>query len=126
MSPENSQTGDAKNLFTVRAQKTDYVASKTIICFIAGVLFLLAFFLGGILGGSIAGLPFTLGTAGVAGLIMCMLAKIFLMAVFVAIFLLMAVFARHRSWLSICLCLFGGMLLFMLILCITKRALRPK
>ena len=115
MSPENSQTGDAKNLFTVRAQKTDYVASKTIICFIAGVLFLLAFFLGGILGGSIAGLPFTLGTAGVAGLIMCMLSKIFLMAVFVAIFLLMAVFARHRSWLSICLCLFGGMLLFMMI-----------
>ena len=116
MSPENSQTGDAKNLFTVRAQKTDYVASKTIICFIAGVLFLLAFFLGGILGGGIAGLPFTLlGTAGVAGLIMCMLSKIFLMAVFVAIFLLMAVFARHRSWLSICLCLFGGMLLFMMI-----------
>ena len=115
VSPENSQTGDAKNLFTVRAQKTDYVASKTIICFIAGVLFLLAFFLGGILGGSIAGLPFTLGTAGVAGLIMCMLSKIFLMAVFVAIFLLMAVFARQRSWMSICLSLFDGMLLFMMI-----------
>ena len=112
---EDFRSGYAKNLFTVRAKKTDYVASKTIICFIAGVLFLLAFFLGGILGGSIAGLPFTLGSAGAAGLIMCMLAKIFLMAVFVAIFLLIAVFARHRSWLSICLCLFGGMLLFMMI-----------
>ena len=112
---EDFRSGYAKNLFTVRAQKTDYVASKTIICFIAGVLFLLAFFLGGILGGSIAGLPFTLGTAGVAGLIMCMLSKIFLMAVFVAIFLLMAVFARQRSWMSICLSLFDGMLLFMMI-----------
>ena len=112
---EDFRSGFAKNLFTVRARKTDYVASKTIICFIAGALFLLAFFAGGVLGGSIAGLPFTLGTAGIAGLVMCMLAKIFLMAVFVAIFLLMAVYAKHRSWLSICLSLFGGMLLFMMI-----------
>ena len=46
---------------------------------------------------------------------MCMLVKIFLTAVFVAIFLLMSVIARSRSWMSICLSLFGGMLLFMMI-----------
>lgn len=46
---------------------------------------------------------------------MCMLVKIFLTAVFVAIFLLMSVIARRRSWMSICLSLFGGMLLFMMI-----------
>ena len=40
---------------------------------------------------------------------------IFLTAVFVAIFLLMSVIARSRSWMSICLSLFGGMLLFMMI-----------
>ena len=112
---EDFRSGYAKNLFTVRARKTDYIASKTIIGTVAGALFLIAFFIGGVFGGSVAGLSFYLGTAGVGGLTMCMLAKIFLTAVFVAIFLLMSVFAKHRSWLSICLSLFGGMLLFMMI-----------
>ena len=112
---EDFRCGYAKNLFTVRARKTDYVASKTVIGFLAGALFLIAFFLGGVFGGSVAGLPMDLGAAGVSGLIMCMLAKIFLAAVFVAIFLLMSVIARSRSWMSICLSLFGGMLLFMMI-----------
>ena len=98
---EDFRSGYAKNLFTVRARKTDYVASKTIIGIIAGALFLIAFFIGGVVGGSV--------------LVMCMLAKIFLAAVFVAIFLLMSVIARQRSWMSICLSLFGGMLLFMMI-----------
>lgn len=112
---EDFRSGYAKNLFTVRARKTDYVASKTIIGFIAGAMFLVAFFLGGVVGGSVAGLPMELGAAGVGGLVMCMLAKIFLTAVFVAIFVLMSVIARSRSWMSICLSLFGGMLLFMMI-----------
>ena len=112
---EDFRSGYAKNLFTIRARKTDYVASKTIIGFIAGALFLIAFFIGGVVGGSVAGLSFELGAAGISGLVMCMLAKIFLAAVFVAIFLLMSVIARQRSWMSICLSLFGGMLLFMMI-----------
>lgn len=112
---EDFRSGYAKNLFTVRARKTDYVASKTLIGFIAGALFLIAFFIGSVVGGGVAGLSFELGTAGVSGLVMCMLAKIFLSAVFVAIFLLMSVIARSRSWMSICLSLFGGMLLFMMI-----------
>lgn len=112
---EDFRSGYSKNLFTVRAQKTDYVASKTIIGFIAGALFLIAFFIGGVVGGSVAGLSMDLGAAGVSGLVMCMLAKIFLTAVFVAIFLLMSVIVRGRSWMSICLSLFGGMLLFMMI-----------
>ena len=112
---EDFRSGYAKNLFAVRARKTDYVASKTMIGFIAGALFLIAFFIGGVVGGSAAGLSMNLGAAGVSGLVMCMLAKIFLTAVFVAIFLLMSVIARQRSWMSICLSLFGGMLLFMMI-----------
>ena len=112
---QDFSSGYAKNLFTVRARKTDYVASKTIMGFIAGAVFLIAFFIGGVLGGSFAGLPFTLGIAGVPGLIMCMVAKIFLMAVFVALALLAGVFAKQKAWLSILLYLFGGMLLFMMI-----------
>ena len=112
---EDFKSGYAKNLFTVRAKKGNYVASKTIVCFIACALFLVAFFIGAVIGGAMAGLPFTLGAAGVSGLVMCMLAKIFLMAVFVAIAVLVSVFGRQRSWLSILLFLFAGMLLFMMI-----------
>lgn len=76
---EDFRSGYVKNLFTVRSRKTDYVASKTLLGFAAGVLFLLAFFAGSVLGGAISGLPFELGTAGVSGLVMCMLSKLFLM-----------------------------------------------
>lgn len=112
---EDFKSGYVKNLFTVRAKKGDYVASKTIVCFIACALFLIAFFVGAVLGGAIAGLSFELGAAGIQGLVMCMLAKIFLMAVFVAIAVLVSVFAKQRLWLSVLLFLFGGMLLFMMI-----------
>ena len=112
---DDFRSGYAKNLFTVRARKTEYVVSKTMIGFLSGVLFLIAFFVGGIFGGSIAGLRFDLGGAGVSGLVMCMLAKIFLAAVFSSIAVLAGVFAKNKSWLSICLALFGGMLLFMMI-----------
>ena len=109
------RSGYAKNLFTVRARKTDYVASKTVCGFLAGALMLIAFFVGTILGGKFAGLSFTLGSAGPFGLVCCMLAKIFLMAVFVAIFLLMSVIGKQKNWMSILLSLFAGMLLFMMI-----------
>lgn len=112
---QDFRSGYAKNLFTVRARKGDYVASKTIAGFFAGACFLIAFFIGAIFGGSFAGLSFDLGSAGIFGLVMCMLAKIFLMSVFVAIFLVFAVIGKQRAWLSVCLSLFGGMLLFMMI-----------
>lgn len=112
---EDFTSGYVKNLFTVRAGKTDYVASKSILCFLAGALFLAAFFLGAALGGAVSGLPFDLGSAGIGGLVMCMLAKIFLMAVFVAIALAVSAGAKRKSWLSILLFLFAGMLLFMMI-----------
>ena len=112
---EDFRSGYVKNLFTVRARKGDYIVSKTVMGFLAGAIFLICFFVGALLGGAFAGLPFTLSAAGVFGVVMCMLSKIALMLVFVAIFLLMSVYARQRSWLSILLSLFGGMLLFMMI-----------
>ena len=112
---EDFRSGYAKNLFTVRAKKKDYVASKTIVGTIAGASMLLAFFLGAVLGGGIAGLPFTLSTAGMFGLIMCMLAKVLLMGVFVAIAVAVGCYGKQRSWLSILLFAFAGMLLFMMI-----------
>ncbi len=50
---------------------------------------------------------------------MCIIAKIFLMLVFVAIFVLVSVAAKQKAWLSICGSLGGGMLLFMMVGLIT-------
>ena len=112
---EDFRSGYVKNLFTVRAKKKDYIASKIMVGTVAGSSMLLAFFFGAILGGGMAGLPFTLSAAGVFGLIMCMLAKLLLMGVFAAIAVAVSCYGKHRSWLSILLFAFAGMLLFMMI-----------
>ncbi len=112
---EDFRSGYVKNLFTVRERKGDYAASKILIGILAGACFLGAFFVDGVLGGAVAGLSFDLGAAGAGGLVMCMIAKIALLGVFVPIFVTMSVIARPRSWMSILLSLFAGMLLFMMI-----------
>lgn len=113
------KSGYAKNLFTVRSKKSEYVISKTLLGFIGGVFMILAFFAGAMLGGAIAGLTFDTGTAGVFGIVMCMLSKIFLIAVFVPIYLLMSVVGKQKLWLSLVGSLCAGMLLFTMIPMIT-------
>ena len=112
---EDFRSGYAKNLFTVRSKKVDYVFSKTLICFIGGVIMILAYFIGAMLGGAIAGLPFTMEGFNMSGIVACMLAKILLVAVFVAIFLTFAVLAKQRIWMSILLSCGVGAFLFMMI-----------
>ena len=112
---DDFRSGYAKNLFTVRAGKGDYVISKTLVCFVGGALMLLAFFVGAVLGGAIAGLPFDTGTAGIAGIVMCMIAKICLVPLFVSIFLTVSVAAKQKTWLSLILGFMAGMLLFMMV-----------
>ena len=116
---DDFRSGYAKNLFTVRAKKGDYVISKTLCGFVCGAFMLMAYFIGSVLGGAIAGLSFDLHGLNAAHLVMCMLAKIFLMLVFVSIFTLISVAAKQRAWLSICGSLGGGMLLFMMVSMIT-------
>ena len=112
---QDFSSGYAKNLFTVRAKKTDYVASKTLVGVILGSLMILLWLLGSVLGGAVSGLSFDTMGAGVLGVFMCVLSKIALMAVFVPIFLAISVAAKSKAWLSICCSLGGGMLLFMMI-----------
>lgn len=109
------RSGYAKNLFTIRAKKTDYIVSKTLVCVTGGAMMILAFFVGTILGGLIAGLSFELGAASVGSIFLCMVCKVLLMAVFVPIYLLMGIIAKQKSWLSIMLSLMVGMFLFMMI-----------
>lgn len=112
---EDFKSGYVKNIFAVRTKKASYVISKTLVCFTGCALMLLAFFLGAVVGGAIAGLPFELGSITAANLVMCMLSKIFLMAVFVAIFLVASILAKEKTWLAIVGSFVIGMLLFTMI-----------
>ena len=117
---DDFRSGYAKNLFTVRVRKGDYVISKTLAGFACGALMLILYAVGAMVSGLAMGLKFDLvGGLTLGNFVFCMLAKILLMLVFVAIFTLLAVIAKQRSWLSICLSLGGGMILFMMIPMIT-------
>ena len=116
---DDFRSGYAKNLFTVRAKKGNYVISKTLAGFVCGALMLIAYFIGSVLGGAISGLSFDLHGLSAGNLVMCMVAKVFLMLVFIAIFVLISVAAKQRAWLALCGSLGGGMLLFMMVSMIT-------
>ena len=122
---DDFRSGYAKNLFTVRAKRSEYVVSKTLAGFICGALMLIAYFAGTVLGGAIAGISFELHGLTAANLVMCMLAKICLMPVFVSIFTLISIAAKQKAWLSICGSLGGGMLLFMMVSMITPLGSTP-
>lgn len=109
---EDFRSGYAKNLFTVRAKKSDYVISKTVIGFVAAVGMLIAFFLGTLLGGVLAKVPFTMDGFSIGNLVNCLLGKLFLSLVFVALYVLMSVIAKQKTWLAVLLSLGTGMLLF--------------
>ena len=109
---DDFRSGYAKNLFTVRAKKTDYVASKTLVLFVGSAFMMLAFVLGAILGGIFAGVSFEMVGFNVGNLIMSILAKILLCLIFVCIYLCMSVVAKQKLWLSILLSFGVGMFLF--------------
>lgn len=112
---DDFRSGYAKNLFTVRAAKSDYVISKTLVCFAGGALMIIAFFVGSLLGGAIAGLPFAMEGFSTKNLAMCVLSKTLLVGVFVPLYLLWSIAAKQRLWLSLVGSLCTGMFLFMMI-----------
>lgn len=107
--------GYVKSLFVYRSKKSDYVISKTIVGTVAGMIMLVCFFVGAMIGGAIAGLPFAMEGFNAANLIACLLAKLFLVGIFAAITVALGVVAKQRTWLSVCLCVAAGALLFMMI-----------
>lgn len=112
---DDFKSGYVKNLFAVRSNKTDYVISKTLVTFVGGIIMFAMFFIGAMIGGGIAGLPFeTIGFNG-GGLFACLLSKIFVVMIFVAIALTLGVAAKQRLWISVLGSLAAGMLLFMMI-----------
>ena len=122
---EDFRSGFAKNLFAVRAKKGDYVFSKTVCGFLCGALLLLAYFAGSVLGGAMAGLSFSLRGLNAGNLAMCLLSKLFLMPVFVAIDVTVSVAAKQKGWLCLCGSLGVCMLLFMTVSLITPLSATP-
>lgn len=112
---DDFRSGYAKNLFAVRAGKTDYVISKTLAGFVGGALMILAYLVGTLIGGVVSGLSFDAGTAGASGIVMCLLSKVCLMAVFVPIYVLWSVVGKQRLWLSMVGSFGVGLLFFMMI-----------
>ncbi|MBR2989166.1 MAG: ABC transporter permease [Clostridia bacterium] len=112
---DDFRSGYAKNLFTVRAKKTDYVISKTITCFIGGGAMILAFVLGSVLGGAMSGLSFEMVGFNAFNLVCSIITKVLLVPIFVSIFLTMSVISKQKSWLAMCLSLGVGTFLFMVV-----------
>ncbi len=96
---DDFRSGYAKNIFAVRAKKWDYVLSKSLAGFVGGAIMIVAYFIGAMLGGAIAGLSF--GTEAAGGIVACMFSKIFLVSVFVPIALLLSVVGKQRLWISL-------------------------
>lgn len=112
---EDFRSGYAKNLFTVRSKKIDYVFSKTLVTFVGTVIMFLMYFIGAMIGGAIAGLPFTMEGFNAGGIVACLFSKIFVILIFVAIALTLSVVAKQKLWISVLGSFAAGMLLFMMI-----------
>ena len=112
---EDFRSGYAKNLFTVRSKKTDYVISKTIVLNLGAAFMVIAFTIGALIGGAVSALPFDMIGFRVGELIMCIISKTLLVSVFVPIYLLMSSIAKQKLWMSILISMMVGMFLFMMI-----------
>lgn len=112
---DDFRSGYSKNLFAVRAKKTDYVISKTLVCIVGSAFMILGYFVGAMLGGAISGLSFDTGAAGVSGIAMCVISKVLLVSVFVPVYVLASVSAKQKLWLSVIVSLGVSMLFFMMI-----------
>lgn len=112
---QDFRSGFSKNIFTVRAKKESYVISKTLICSLGAMAMLLCFVVGSFLGGAIAGLSFEMSGFSAGNLVLCILTKLLLSPIFVAISLCFSVIAKDKTWLSILLSMMVGMFLFMMI-----------
>lgn len=113
------RSGYAKNLFTVRSKKSDYVISKSIVLTVACFIMIMVFVLGSMIGGGIAGLSFETDSVTTFNIISCILSKAFVSMVFVPIYIAVSVAFKQRTWLAIIGSCIVGMLLFSMIPMIT-------
>lgn len=102
-------SGFVKNIFTVHSKKIDYVISKSAIGIFSGAGMIATYLFGTVIAGLFTGKAFDVN---VSGLILCLISKMFLMGIFCALFLRIAVFFRNRLWLTIVFTFLFGMMLY--------------
>ena len=122
---DDFRSGACKNIFAVRAKKTDYVSAKIAVSFVTGSLMLLAYFAGSMLAARMVGLTFAMEGFAAWNLLLCMISKVLLMAIFAAIYVLMSVIAKRRSWMSLLFSFTVGMFMFMVISLVTPLDANP-
>ena len=81
--------------YCLRSGKRLYIDAQYLI---GSIIMIIAFFIGAMLGGAIAGLPFTLKGATAFNVVMCLLSKILLVGIFIAIFM----FYQWKNQLNLC------------------------
>jgi hypothetical protein len=102
-------SGFVKNIFTVHSKKVDYVISKSAVGIFGGAGMIITYLLGTVIAGLIMGKAFDVN---LGGLIMCLISKMFLMGIFCALFLGVAVFFRDKLWLTIVFTFLFGMMFY--------------
>ena len=102
-------SGFVKNIFTVHSKKVDYIISKSTVGVFSGAGMIITYVLGTILAGLLTGKAFDVN---ISGLLMCLTSKLFLMGVFCALFLGIAVFFRNKLWMTIVFTFLFGMMLY--------------
>lgn len=116
---EDFRSGYAKHLFALHAKHADYAYAKILVCLCGCAGMMLAYWAGAMVGGAIAGLSFHTGAAGVGGVVLCLIAKLLLMAVFVSLGVLMSTVGKQRLWLALVGSLAALMILFAMISALT-------
>ncbi len=112
---DDFKSGYAKNVFSAHSKKFEYVASKILTCFVASFAFFVAFFVGALIGGGVAGLSFETAGFSVWNVVCCLISKVLLSAVFVSLFVVSSVVAKKKTWLSVCLALAFSTILYSLV-----------
>ncbi len=112
---EDFKSGYAKNLFSVRSKKTDYIISKTLVCYVGTVIMFVMFVVGAMLGGVVSNVQYDMIGFNSGNILACLFSKIFLCLIFVGTSVLAAVLSKARSWLSLILSVGFDMLFFTMI-----------
>lgn len=112
---DDFRSGYVKSLFTYRISKKEYVTSKMITSIIFGYCAIILFFIGSMLGGAISGLSFEIEGYTVYNIVMCLLSKLCLVAMFASFTAIMSFFSKTKTWLSMILSLSISMIFYMMI-----------
>ena len=102
-------SGFVKNIFTVHSKKLDYVISKSAVGIFGGIGMIITYVFGTVTAGLLTGKAFDVN---ISGLILCLISKMFLMAIFCSLFLGIAVFFRNKLWLTITFTFLLGMMFY--------------